>query len=105
MQVYNETGIPIVFDYLHHTFCSGGLTEEQALNLAISTWPSGITPVAHFASSKRAFEDKTSKAEAHADLVYQPIKVYGHAIDLMMEAKAKEKAVLQYQKEFAMVMH
>ena len=36
--VYLKTGIPIVFDYHHHIFCDGGQTEQEALELALSTW-------------------------------------------------------------------
>ena len=37
--IYQTIGIPITFDYFHHTFNTGGLTEEQALKLAAITWP------------------------------------------------------------------
>ncbi len=42
MYIHEHTGIPIVFDYHHHQFCTGGLTEEEALKLAATTWPKGI---------------------------------------------------------------
>ena len=45
--VYKVIGIPIVFDYHHHRFCTGGLSEEDALEVAISTWPTDIVPVVH----------------------------------------------------------
>lgn len=45
--IYRRIGIPIVFDYHHHRLHPGGLTEKEALELAISTWPKGITPVVH----------------------------------------------------------
>ena len=31
MYIHKKTGIPIVFDYHHHQFCTGDLSEEQAL--------------------------------------------------------------------------
>ena len=48
MKIHECVGIPIVFDYHHHQFCTGDLSEQQALELAISTWPKGITPVVHY---------------------------------------------------------
>ena len=30
MYIHKHTGIPIVFDYHHHQFCTGGLSEEEA---------------------------------------------------------------------------
>ena len=47
MYIYEKIGIPIVFDYHHHKFQTGDLTEEQALSLAVSTWPKGIKPIVH----------------------------------------------------------
>ena len=29
--IYNRIGVPIVFDYHHHRFCNGGLSEQDAL--------------------------------------------------------------------------
>ena len=37
--IHKVIGIPIVFDYHHHIFNTGGQTEQEALELAISTWP------------------------------------------------------------------
>ena len=36
--------------------------------------------------------------QAHSDYVYTPIQTYGYNFDLMIEAKAKELALLQYRK-------
>ena len=37
-------GVPITFDFHHHRFCDGGLTEQQAFKAAIATWPKGVRP-------------------------------------------------------------
>jgi UV DNA damage endonuclease len=37
MYIHTKIGIPIVFDYHHHQFCTGGLSERQALLLATSS--------------------------------------------------------------------
>lgn len=100
MEIHQKSGIPIVFDYLHHQFCTGGLSEEEAMRLAVETWPEGIAPVVHSSSSKRKFEDKTSTAAAHADYVYSQVRRYGKDVDIMFEAKAKELAVLRYVEEY-----
>lgn len=39
LQVHELTGIPAVFDFHHHGFCTGGWSEEQAFRAAIATWP------------------------------------------------------------------
>ena len=95
--IYNRIGVPIVFDYHHHRFCDGGLSEQDALELAISTWPKGITPATHYSESRSIEqEDDKIKPQAHSDYVYDKIETYGNDIDIMVEAKKKELAVAKY---------
>ena len=94
--IYKKCGIPIVFDYYHHKFCTGGLTEQEALELAASTWH-GVTPCTHYSESRRKEHlDESIKAQAHSDLINGPIVTYGNNIDVVVEAKHKELAVLNY---------
>lgn len=94
--LHEQTRIPVVFDYFHHEFCTGGLSEQEALFAASGTWPAGISPVVHFSSSKKKYEDPSSPPTAHADYVYDEVNTYGQPIDIMFEAKAKEIAVMEY---------
>lgn len=95
--VYKIINIPIVFDYHHHRFCNGGMTEKSALELAISTW-GDVTPVVHYSESRNVEQnDNKIKPQAHSDYIYQFIDTYGYKVDIMIEAKAKEKAVRKYQ--------
>ena len=96
--IYKKINIPIVFDYHHHKFCNGGLNEEEALKLAISTWKD-ITPVVHYSES-RSKEKKyiNIKPQAHSDYVYNFINTYNQNVDVMIEAKHKELAVIKYLK-------
>jgi UV DNA damage endonuclease len=98
--LHEQTNIPITFDYFHHQFCTGGLSEEEALLAAVSTWPAGITPVVHFSSSKKVHEDPTAQPTAHADYLYDPVHTYGQNVDIMFEAKAKELAVAKYLADY-----
>ena len=96
--VHKVIGIPIVFDYHHHRFCTGDLTEQQALELAMSSWPSDIVPVVHYSESRNIEqEDDKIRPQAHSDYVYDYIDTYGNAVDIMVEAKAKELAVIRYK--------
>jgi UV DNA damage endonuclease len=96
--VYKRIGVPIVFDYHHHRFCDGGLSEQEALELAISTWPKGITPATHYSESRSIEQqDEKIRPQAHSDYVYDYIDTYGHDIDIMIEAKHKELAVQRYK--------
>lgn len=101
LTVHETTGVPIVFDYHHHYFRSGDLTHEEALTLAWETWPREITPIVHYSSSRRLFEDPSSADCAHADFIYEPIDLFGLNVDVMLEAKAKEKATVRFIKQMA----
>lgn len=97
--VYKQTNIPIVFDYHHHKFCTGGQTEKEALELACSTW-GDIIPVVHYSESAREEQNNSKiKEQKHSDLVYNKINTYNNNINIMIEAKRKELAVLKYKKE------
>tara|TARA_A100001201_G_C4066321_1_gene194250 strand:- start:663 stop:1232 length:570 start_codon:yes stop_codon:yes gene_type:complete len=126
--IYKVVGIPIVFDYYHHKFCTGGLTEEQALKLAASTWPKGVKQCTHYSESRRKEkmlkvenflndsnitleqihdfptmekmykECQKIKEQAHSDYIKSDINDYGLDIDVVVEAKAKELALKKYKK-------
>jgi len=97
MYLHERIGIPIVFDYHHHKFNTGGLSEEEALKLAISTWPEGITPIVHYSESKALHEENNKiKPQAHSDYINKLPNTYGTGVDVMVESKAKELAILPF---------
>lgn len=97
MYIHEKINIPIVFDYHHHKFCDGGLSEKEALELALSTWPKNIKPVAHYSESKSLHEnDDKIKPQAHSDYINSLPKTYNKDLDLMIEAKAKELSILPF---------
>ena len=98
MYIHERIGIPIVFDYHHHTFNTGGLSEQEALELAMSTW-GDIKPIVHYSESK-TLEDETAKPQAHSDYLYSEINTYGHDLDIVVEAKQKELTVQKYLSNF-----
>ena len=99
MYIHKHTGIPIVFDYHHHQFCTGGLSEEEALKLAATTWPDGIKQEVHYSESKALHEnDNKQKPQAHSDYINALPNTYGLDLDIMVEAKGKELAILPFIK-------
>jgi len=99
MYIHERIGIPIVFDYHHHTFNTGGLSEQEALELAISTWPKDIKPIVHYSESKALHEgNEKLKPQAHSDYIKELPNLYGNDVDVMVEAKAKELAILPFIK-------
>ena len=97
MYIHEKIDIPIVFDYHHHKFQTGDLTEEQALSLAVSTWPKGIKPIVHYSESKSLHENNDKlKPQAHSDYINELPNTYGFDVDIMVEAKAKELSILPF---------
>lgn len=97
--IHKRIGIPITFDYHHYKFNTGGQTEQQALELAMSTWPDGIVPVVHYSESKAEHQlDESIRPQAHSDLINQLPDTYGNNVDIMVEAKHKELAIQGFMK-------
>jgi UV DNA damage endonuclease len=100
MYIHKNTGIPIVFDYHHHQFCTGGLTEEEALKLAATTWPKDIKQEVHYSESKALHENNPKeKPQAHSLYINSLPNTYGLDLDVMVEAKGKELAILPFIKK------
>ena len=95
MFIHENTGIPIVFDYHHHSCHPDGMSHRDALTLAVSTWPKDITPAVHVSEPR---DDKNPRA--HHDYIKNEVDTFGFEIDIMMEAKAKELALLEYVKKY-----
>ena len=95
--VHKRIGIPLVFDFHHHYCHTGGLTEEEALRLATSTWPKEITPAVHYSEPKSLSDKKLLRA--HAEFIDHKIPDYGLVLDVMLEAKQKECALIQYREK------
>lgn len=68
------------------------LSERDSLLAAVSTWPKGVRPVVHWSESQEGRMPK-----AHSDFVRGPLTLHGLEgdVDVMIEAKAKEQALLQ----------
>ncbi len=99
MYIHEKIGIPIVFDYHHHTFCTGDLSEEQALKLAATTWPKNIKQEVHYSESKALHENNPKeKPQAHSYLINTLPNTYELDVDIMVEAKGKELAILPFIK-------
>ena len=94
--IYKTIGIPVVFDYHHHDLHPGNQSEKDALGMALSTWPVGIRPVVHYSESRSdEHNDPKIKPQAHSDSYVRAINTYGHEMDIMLEAKHKEKALFK----------
>jgi UV DNA damage endonuclease len=113
---------PVVWDILHH-HCHdpAGIPDAEALRLALATWPDGVRPKIHYSSPRTNVEERKKKVgrrversivlpqlRAHADLI-DPISfeefltrtAAGAQFDVMLEAKAKDLALLRLRDQLA----
>ena len=124
--VHTRIGIPITFDYWHHTFNTGDLSEKEAFFLARETWDKyNVTQCTHYSESRRVEQQRKLelvceqhnipfdnlaewpafaamykefnkiRKQAHADYILELPDTYGVTVDVEVEAKAKEQALLQ----------
>jgi UV DNA damage endonuclease len=96
--IHKNIGIPIVFDQLHFKLGPQDLSMEESLRLALSTWKT--KPLTHMASSVKN-ENPNGLERSHADYIYEKIETFGLIFDTEIESKAKDLAVLKYQKDFS----
>lgn len=103
LKICEEHDVPFVFDYHHHWANSGDADFEELLPRIFATWErTGKVPKFHLSSPK-----SESLIRAHADYVdmdfavpfIQALKTFGKSADIMIEAKAKDKAALQFVEE------
>ena len=94
--LHEMTGIPITFDFHHYQFCPGAMTKKEAFEAAIGTWPRGIRPVVHWSEMPECPTRRKSHPHSHSNFVYGPLDLFGYEedVDVMIESKAKEAALL-----------
>jgi UV DNA damage endonuclease len=122
LELHRRTGLKVVWDILHH-HCNDpdGVPDREALELALATWPAGVTPKIHYSTPKTAMEERRKKVgrrvetswvlpqlRAHADMI-DPIgfehflreTAAGLDFDVMLEAKATDLALLRLREQLA----
>lgn len=97
--VHLKIGIPIVFDYHHYKFNTGGQTEHEALLLALSSWPDSVVPVCHLSESRTIEQGEEKETPAHSDFIRGTLETYGESFDVVFEAKKKELSVQSFLAE------
>jgi len=118
LRLHESLGVPVVVDHQHHRLNPGRLGLEEAARKALATWPAGVTPKIHFSSprldgrevkrgGKTALEAPLLRQ--HADYVdpWTFADFLGALADLpfdvMLEAKAKDLALLRLRDDLARI--
>lgn len=96
--VHSKIGIPIVVDSLHYSCHSDNMSWEDTLKLGLSTWKT--KPICHHSSSKKLHEDEKVILSAHADFLYESFDFCGFELDIELECKQKDLALVKYRKDY-----
>jgi UV DNA damage endonuclease len=122
LELAKRIGRPVVWDILHH-HCNDPerIGDREALELALGTWPDGVRPKIHYSTPKTSLEERKKRVgrrierswvlpqlRAHADMI-DPIgfehflreTANGLDFDVMLEAKAKDLALLRLREQLA----
>ncbi|MHB1561554.1 MAG: UV DNA damage repair endonuclease UvsE [Isosphaeraceae bacterium] len=93
-----SSGLPLTYDVHHHRCLPDGLSVAEATRLALATW--NREPLFHVSSPKEGWG--ASQPWRHADYIRRtdfPDEWLGLQLTVDVEAKAKERAVLQLERE------
>jgi UV DNA damage endonuclease len=101
--LHARLGVRVVFDWHHHR-CNPAASladPAEALESAYATWPTGVRPKVHLSSPRTALDAKgrAPRLDQHADFVtpwdlLDVLRAAPGPVDVMLEAKAKDLAVL-----------
>lgn len=98
LAVCQAAGVPMVFDFHHHRCLNPeGIDARVMCAQALATWPDGVRPKVHLSTGRDRADDR-AHAEGIADRDWiecaEVLEAIGIDCDVMIEAKAKEHAVL-----------
>ena len=116
LELHRRTGVRVVYDHHHHRCNSGELSSGAALAAAAATW-GGVRPEVHLSSPRTELRTVGRGAAArlvpplvdqHADFVTpwdlaELLRLAPRPLDVMLEAKAKDLALLWLREQLARV--
>lgn len=105
LEIYEQTNIPIVLDSHHYTFGSNDLSFVDAFLETSKTWGK-IKPLQHLSNTEPGMENGSyTQRRSHSNFIHhvpdlQLAAIRDNLIDVDVEAKMKNLAVLQMRKQF-----
>jgi UV DNA damage endonuclease len=89
--IYNDYGIPVTFDNLHHEMLNHDVSHRDAFFEAYSTW--NCTPIFHYSEGKNG-------TRAHKDMAENLPVHYNEDVLFDVELKSKDYAILDILKRY-----
>ena len=116
--IHRRTGVPVVFDSLHHRCLNPeNIPSIDGLRLALSTWPGDVRPKIHISSPRTEIRYlrrpdgvrmQAPLLNQHSDfldpfpvidLLSQALSLSLRPFDILLEAKAKDVALLRLRSQ------
>lgn len=95
LNISDETGVPVVFDYHHHRCLGLSGIDEAILRRIMSSWEDKV-PKMHISSGRSSVVDRShSDYIEPRDIEAVDVLYKNYTIDVMVEAKKKELAALK----------
>ena len=114
LELSRRTGLRVVWDPHHHRCHDpAGIDDGDALRMALATWPDDQVPKVHYSSPRLDVQKQGGRIllpqlRAHADLIeptgferFLRDAVRERNFDVMLEAKAKDLALLRLREQLA----
>ncbi len=93
VEVVDGVGVPVVFDYHHHTFTDRGLTYREGFERAATTW-GDVRPATHYSEPARLHR-ADARPQHHAEYVSGVPGWLRERSDVMIEAGQRELALFR----------
>lgn len=97
LSISEQTGLPVVFDFHHHRCLVDDHVTKDLLDKIFSTW-TGI-PKVHISSGKRHPKDRSHSHYIDDDDKSWVYMLEQYDVDIMIEAKGKEKTLLKLRED------
>lgn len=108
LDISERTGIPVVLDSHHYTFGVGDLEFADAFTATMATWGS-TKPLQHISNTEIGMENAAyNQKRAHSQMIHyiNPLQleaIRGNVVDVDVEAKLKNIALLKMREDFGII--
>jgi UV DNA damage endonuclease len=105
LHIHEKCGVPIVLDSHHYNFGSNDLVYDDAYSATIRTWKQ-IKPLQHLSNTEPGMENGSfNEKRSHSNFIHyinqhQLDALRANTIDVDIEAKMKNIALLKFREEY-----